>query len=169
MTSSFTRETDKRLTPTRCPRFIVGRRGQVLLLLLLLLLLLSLHPAFQCERRNSFDPANRLKQRARRIDLAVTKPGNLIITREFRDGTRFFFYLDSTTKMGGVPSVPTDRSRKIEVIGAGYSRTGTVSMSLALEKLLDGPVMHGGTQIFGREDCKAEPPLSPNHGAIGIR
>ncbi|KAL2024232.1 hypothetical protein VTK56DRAFT_9388 [Thermocarpiscus australiensis] len=55
--------------------------------------------------------------------------------------------------MGGVPSVPTDRSRKIQVIGAGYSRTGTVSMSLALEKLLDGPVMHGGTQLLGREDA----------------
>lgn len=55
--------------------------------------------------------------------------------------------------MGGVPSVPTDRSRTIEVIGAGYSRTGTVSMTLALEKLLDGPVMHGGTQMVGREDA----------------
>lgn len=55
--------------------------------------------------------------------------------------------------MGGVASVPTDRTRKIQVIGAGFSRTGTVSMSLALEKLLDGPVMHGGTQIFGREDA----------------
>jgi chloramphenicol 3-O-phosphotransferase len=38
------------------------------------------------------------------------------------------------------------------VIGAGYSRTGTLSMALALEKLLDGPVMHGGSQLLGRED-----------------
>ncbi|EHK20088.1 uncharacterized protein TRIVIDRAFT_155537 [Trichoderma virens Gv29-8] len=55
--------------------------------------------------------------------------------------------------MGGVPSIPTDRTRTVQVIGAGYSRTGTVSMALALEKLLGGPVMHGGTQLFGREDA----------------
>jgi hypothetical protein len=56
--------------------------------------------------------------------------------------------------MGGVPSVPRDRTRKLEVISGAYSRTGTVSLSLALEKLLDGPVMHGGTQLIGREDGK---------------
>ncbi|KYK59151.1 NAD dependent epimerase/dehydratase [Drechmeria coniospora] len=55
--------------------------------------------------------------------------------------------------MGGVPSMPSDRTRTLQVIGAGYSRTGTVSMALALEKLLDGPVMHGGTHLFGREDA----------------
>ncbi|KAK3944593.1 P-loop containing nucleoside triphosphate hydrolase protein [Diplogelasinospora grovesii] len=55
--------------------------------------------------------------------------------------------------MGGVPSIPTDPSRKLHVIGAGYSRTGTVTMQLALEKLLDGPVMHGGTHILSREDA----------------
>lgn len=54
--------------------------------------------------------------------------------------------------MGGVPSVPQDRSRTLKVIGAGYSRTGTLSMALALERLLDGPVMHGGSQLLGRED-----------------
>lgn len=57
--------------------------------------------------------------------------------------------------MGGVPSVPHDKSRTLQVIGAGYSRTGTVSMSMALETLLDGPVMHGGTQLLGREDGKS--------------
>lgn len=58
--------------------------------------------------------------------------------------------------MGGVPSIPTDPSRELRVIGAGYSRTGTVTMQMALEQLLDGPVCHGGTQILGREDavCK---------------
>ncbi len=54
--------------------------------------------------------------------------------------------------MGGVPSVPTDPARQLRVIGAGYSRTGTVTLQLALERLLDGPVLHGGTQILGRED-----------------
>ncbi|KAI0547953.1 hypothetical protein F4679DRAFT_340767 [Xylaria curta] len=54
--------------------------------------------------------------------------------------------------MGGVASIPTDPSRKVQVISAGYSRTGTVSMSLALEKLLDGPILHGGTQILTRDD-----------------
>jgi len=54
--------------------------------------------------------------------------------------------------MGGVPSVPTDRSRTLRVIGAALPRTGTVATSLALAKLLDGPVMHGGTQMIGRAD-----------------
>ncbi|KAM0288245.1 hypothetical protein ACHAO9_007424 [Fusarium lateritium] len=55
--------------------------------------------------------------------------------------------------MGGVASVPTDRTRSLKVIGAGYSRTGTLSMAMALEELLDGPVMHGGSQLLGREDA----------------
>ncbi|KAE9372773.1 hypothetical protein N431DRAFT_339932 [Stipitochalara longipes BDJ] len=55
--------------------------------------------------------------------------------------------------MGGIPSVPTDPTRSLRIIGAGYSRTGTLSMALALEKLLDGPVMHGGSQLLGREDA----------------
>lgn len=42
--------------------------------------------------------------------------------------------------MGGVPSKPGDPSRPLEVIGAGFSRTGTMSMQLALEELLQGPV-----------------------------
>ena len=64
--------------------------------------------------------------------------------------------------MGGTPSVPRDSSQKLKVIGAGYSRTGTVSMQLALEKLLDGPVMHGGTHVLSREDGMSDPnPLAP--------
>ncbi|KAI0020071.1 P-loop containing nucleoside triphosphate hydrolase protein [Xylariomycetidae sp. FL0641] len=35
----------------------------------------------------------------------------------------------------------------IRVIGAGLPRTGTASLSAALELLLDAPVYHGGTQI----------------------
>ena len=61
--------------------------------------------------------------------------------------------------MGGVPSVPKDPSRSLKVIGAGYSRTGTLSTALALEKLLDGPVMHGGSQLLGREDGRSGPIL----------
>ncbi|KJZ71270.1 hypothetical protein HIM_09343 [Hirsutella minnesotensis 3608] len=55
--------------------------------------------------------------------------------------------------MGCVPSVPTDPSRTVEVIAAGFSRTGTSSMSIALARLLDGPFMHGGSQVLGREDA----------------
>ncbi|KAI7769383.1 hypothetical protein LZL87_014091 [Fusarium oxysporum] len=55
--------------------------------------------------------------------------------------------------MGGAASVPTDRTRRLKVIGAGYSRTGTLSMAMALEELLCGPVMHGGSQLLGREDA----------------
>lgn len=40
----------------------------------------------------------------------------------------------------------------MQVISAGYSRTGTVSMSMALDKLLDGSILHGGTQILVRDD-----------------
>lgn len=54
--------------------------------------------------------------------------------------------------MGGVPSKPGDAATELQVIGAGYSRTGTTSMQLALEKVLQGPVMHGGTHILWRED-----------------
>ena len=56
--------------------------------------------------------------------------------------------------MGQQPSIPTDLSREVQVIGAGFSRTGTVSFALALEKLLKGPVCHSGTAILRREECK---------------
>ncbi|KAI0872555.1 P-loop containing nucleoside triphosphate hydrolase protein [Hypoxylon argillaceum] len=58
--------------------------------------------------------------------------------------------------MGGVPSVPRDPSRKVQVICAGYPRTGTSTMALAIEQLYNGPFLHGGTQILSREDayCK---------------
>ncbi|KAF7558892.1 hypothetical protein G7046_g5258 [Stylonectria norvegica] len=55
--------------------------------------------------------------------------------------------------MGGTVSVPDGPSVTLKVIGAGYSRTGTLSMALALERLLHGPVMHGGSQLLGREDA----------------
>jgi len=54
--------------------------------------------------------------------------------------------------MGQQPSIPTDLSREVQVIGAGFSRTGTVSFALALEKLLKGPVCHSGTAILRREE-----------------
>lgn len=58
--------------------------------------------------------------------------------------------------MGRVASIPTDPSRKVQVISVGYSRTGIVTMSLALAKLLDGPFLHGGTQILVRDDGKVD-------------
>ncbi|KAL2070028.1 hypothetical protein VTL71DRAFT_14708 [Oculimacula yallundae] len=54
--------------------------------------------------------------------------------------------------MGQQASIPTDLSREVQVIGAGFSRTGTVSFALALEKLLKGPVCHSGTAILRREE-----------------
>ncbi|KAK8043656.1 hypothetical protein PG993_006086 [Apiospora rasikravindrae] len=50
--------------------------------------------------------------------------------------------------MGGSLSKPDPSRVSLEVIGAGYSRTGTSSMQLALEKLVGGPIYHGGTQIW---------------------
>ncbi|TDZ34482.1 hypothetical protein C8035_v010613 [Colletotrichum spinosum] len=48
--------------------------------------------------------------------------------------------------MGQKASKP-EPGTKLQVIGAGLPRTGTASLSRALEILLDGPVYHGGTQI----------------------
>lgn len=47
--------------------------------------------------------------------------------------------------MGQQASVP-EPGVKLQVIGAGLSRTGTASFSRALEIILNGPVYHGGTQ-----------------------
>lgn len=71
--------------------------------------------------------------------------------------------------MGGVPSKPGDPARQLEVIGAGYSRTGTVTMQLALEKILDGPVIHGGTHILARGDgeCRFAIPEMPSRMSPG--
>ncbi|KAI1871046.1 hypothetical protein JX265_006086 [Neoarthrinium moseri] len=55
--------------------------------------------------------------------------------------------------MGAQPSIPRDTSRKLEVIDMGYARTATMSFAMAFEELLDGPAMHGGTQMFNREDA----------------
>lgn len=48
--------------------------------------------------------------------------------------------------------MPTDLSRKVEVISVGFSRTGTLSYARAYEILLDGPTFHGGEQLLRRED-----------------
>ncbi|KAK8122887.1 hypothetical protein PG984_011557 [Apiospora sp. TS-2023a] len=55
--------------------------------------------------------------------------------------------------MGAAPSKPGDASTQLEIIGAGYSRTGTASMQIALEMLMKGPVQHGGAHILWREDA----------------
>lgn len=49
--------------------------------------------------------------------------------------------------MGQVPSQPVP-GKKLQVIGAGMSRTGTTSFGVAIETLLKGPVYHGGTQML---------------------
>ncbi len=47
---------------------------------------------------------------------------------------------------------PKNKGRPFRVIGAGYSRTGTLSFTVALEKLLKGPMCHGGSLILTREE-----------------
>ena len=64
-------------------------------------------------------------------------------------------------KTGEVPK-PTDLTRKIEVIGAGLGRTGTMSFSAALEKLLNGPVYHSGNMLISDEECIAAPRPPPS-------
>ncbi|KAJ2976520.1 hypothetical protein NQ176_g4908 [Zarea fungicola] len=58
--------------------------------------------------------------------------------------------------MGNSPSIPTDPRQQVQVIGAGFSRTGTGSFTMAMEKLLGGPAFHGGSQCIGREDAFAK-------------
>lgn len=53
--------------------------------------------------------------------------------------------------MGGIPSKP-DPSRTMEVISTGYSKTGTVTMQHALERLTAGPVIHGGTHALANDN-----------------
>ena len=45
-----------------------------------------------------------------------------------------------------------DPNHQIRVIGCGMSRTGTSSFTAALEILLRGPVYHGGSALFLREE-----------------
>jgi hypothetical protein len=53
--------------------------------------------------------------------------------------------------MGQTASVP-DPNVRLQVIGAGMSRTGTTSFTKALEILLNGPVYHGGTQLLKNDE-----------------
>ena len=49
-------------------------------------------------------------------------------------------------------SRPPDPSKQPRVIGAGVSRTGTLSFTLAFERLFNGPVDHGGESVSIREE-----------------
>jgi hypothetical protein len=48
---------------------------------------------------------------------------------------------------------PSDLTRKIEVIGAGLGRIGTMSFSAALEKLLEGPIYPSGNMLISDDEC----------------
>lgn len=52
---------------------------------------------------------------------------------------------------------PKDKNRSLRVIGAGFSRTGTLSFTMAIERLLNGPVCHGGTACLNREEGQYPP------------
>ncbi|KAL7939671.1 P-loop containing nucleoside triphosphate hydrolase protein [Trichoderma chlorosporum] len=54
--------------------------------------------------------------------------------------------------MGANGSKPVDRSRRVKIIGAGYPRTGTTTLVLACERLLNGQGLHGGSHGLARED-----------------
>jgi hypothetical protein len=58
--------------------------------------------------------------------------------------------------MGSMPSKP-DPSQRVQVISTGLPRTGTESMTLALAKLLNGPVSHAGVQCARRTDGMCRP------------
>ncbi len=62
-------------------------------------------------------------------------------------------YADTNAVLAEISSKrPSDLTRHIEVIGAGFSRTATVSFTLALQILLKGPVCHGGSACLMREE-----------------
>jgi Sulfotransferase domain len=77
-------------------------------------------------------------------------------------------------KSGKVPK-PGDVYRKIEVIGSGLGRTGTMSFSAVLEKLLDGPVYHSGNMLISDEECEKSStslPTAPcrnNHADVFVQ
>lgn len=54
--------------------------------------------------------------------------------------------------MGSHVSKPDPDSDGLKVIAAGYSRTGTSSMHIALERLLGEPAQHGGAYFFNAGD-----------------
>ena len=53
-------------------------------------------------------------------------------------------------------SHPPDPSKQPRVIGAGVSRTGTLSFTLAFERLPTSPVYHGGESVSVREETHIE-------------
>ncbi|CZR56444.1 uncharacterized protein PAC_06332 [Phialocephala subalpina] len=70
-----------------------------------------------------------------------------------RKPIRTIHYADTNTILSETQKAkPTDLSQRIQVIGAGFSRTATVSFTLALQKLLKGPVCHGGAASLVREE-----------------
>ncbi|TVY81029.1 hypothetical protein LSUE1_G005787 [Lachnellula suecica] len=75
-------------------------------------------------------------------------------------------YANSTDLLQRTQSkAPTDLSKSLKVIGAGMSRTATVSFTLALSRLLDGPVCHSGSASLLREEgsvCFLIPRISPD-------
>lgn len=54
--------------------------------------------------------------------------------------------------MGSHVSKPNPNLDGLQVINAGYSRTGTSSMHIALAKLLGEPAQHGGSYARGAGD-----------------
>ncbi|KAE9365253.1 NAD dependent epimerase/dehydratase [Stipitochalara longipes BDJ] len=63
-------------------------------------------------------------------------------------------------------AIPADPTKMLKVIAAGFSRTATVSFSMAMQILLEGPVCHCGTTCLLREEafikkwisiCNADP------------
>jgi hypothetical protein len=64
-------------------------------------------------------------------------------------------------KSGKVPKT-TDLSRKIEAIGSGLGRTGTMCFSTALERLLGGPVYHSGNKLISDKEYKQIASFNPS-------
>jgi hypothetical protein len=66
------------------------------------------------------------------------------MANQFRNKTSLS-YLDDQNR-------PKEKFRPLLVIGAGFSTTGTLSFTMALEILLKGPVCHGGSATVNREE-----------------
>jgi hypothetical protein len=60
--------------------------------------------------------------------------------------------IDLLSPLQSNPPPSTSPARSIKVIGAGLSRTATVSFTLALARLLRGPVCHCGSASLLREE-----------------
>lgn len=67
--------------------------------------------------------------------------------------------LNSSESLG---KEPADLSCSLQVIGAGFPRTATMSFALALQILFKKPALHCSSAVMGREESEFTPLRRPS-------